>query len=270
MIHHDHHGTLVPALGLGTWELNGDACVRAVEHALALGYRHLDTAQGYVNEVEVGVGLQRSGVPRDRVFLTTKVRPRYFAPALLARSVEASLAALAVDHVDLVLLHWPRTDVPLEDTLGALHEVRERGLARHVGVSNFAPSWVARSVATGPIFTNPVEYHPFLAQDALLRQAEELDLLLTAYAPVARGAVHDDPVLRAIGEAHGKSAAQVALRWLVQQPRVLAIPKAASPEHQRANLEIFDFTLSDDEMARVAALDRGLRLVDADDVDWER
>jgi 2,5-diketo-D-gluconate reductase B len=160
--------------------------------------------------------------------------------------------------------------VPLEDTLGALHAVRERGLTRHVGVSNFAPSWVARSVATGPIFTNQVEYHPFLAQEALLRQAEELDLLLTAYAPVARGAVHDDPVLLEIGAAHGKSAAQVALRWLVQQPRVVAIPKAASPEHQRANLEIFDFVLSDGEMARIAALDRGLRLVDADDVDWER
>lgn len=270
MIHRDHHGTLVPALGLGTWELNGDACVRAVEHALALGYRHLDTAQGYGNEAEVGVGLHRSGVPRDRVFVTTKVRPRFFAPDLLAGSVEASLAALGIDHVDLLLLHWPRPDVPLEDTLGALHAVRERGLTRHVGVSNFAPSWVARSLATGPIFTNQVEYHPFLAQDALLRQADALDLLLTAYAPVARGAVHDDPVLSRIAAAHGKSAAQVALRWLVQQPRVLAIPKAASPEHRRANLELFDFALSDDEMARVAALDRGLRLVDDADVDWER
>ncbi len=270
MIHHDHHGTLVPALGLGTWELNGEACVRAVEHALTLGYRHLDTAQGYFNEAEVGLGLRRSGVPRDRVFLTTKVRPRFFEPDLLAPSVEASLAALEVEQVDLVLLHWPRTDVPLEDTLGALHAVRERGLTRHVGVSNFAPSWVARSVATGPIFTNQVEYHPFLAQEALLRQAEDLDVLLTAYAPVARGAVHDDPVLLEIGAAHGKSAAQVALRWLVQQPRVLAIPKAASPDHQRANLEIFDFALSDDETARVAALDRNLRLVDDADVDWER
>jgi diketogulonate reductase-like aldo/keto reductase len=270
MIHREHHGTAVPALGLGTWELTGDACARAVEHALALGYRHLDTAQGYGNEAEVGAGLRRSGVPRDQVFLTTKVRPRFFEPEQLGPSVEASLAALAVDHVDLLLLHWPRTDVPLEDTLGALHAVRERGLTRHVGVSNFAPSWVARAAATGPIFTNQVEYHPFLSQAALLRQAEDLDLLLTAYSPVARGAVGDDAVLQAIGAAHGKSAAQVALRWLVQQPRVLAIPKAASPEHQRANLEIFDFVLSDDEMARIHALDRGMRLVDDFDVDWER
>lgn len=270
MIVHDHHGSTVPALGLGTWELNGDACVRAVEHALALGYRHLDTAQGYFNEVEVGVALRRSGVPRDQVFLTTKVRPRYFAPELLGPSVEASLAALRVDHVDLLLLHWPSREVPLEDTLGALHAARERGLARHVGVSNFAPSWVARAAASGPVFTNQVEYHPYLSQEALLRQAAELDLLVTAYAPVARGALRDDPVLLEIGAAHGKTAEQVALRWLVQQPRVLAIPKAASPAHQRANLEVFDFALADDEMARVAALDRGLRLVGGDDLDWER
>lgn len=270
MILLDHQGSLVPALGLGTWQLDGDACVRAVEHALALGYRHVDTAQGYGNEAEVGEALRRSGVPRERVFLTTKVRPRFFEPARLGPSVEASLAALGVDHVDLLLLHWPRPDVPLEDTLGALHAVRDRGLTRHVGVSNFAPSWVARSVATGPIFTNQVEYHPFLSQAALLRQAEALDLLITAYAPVARGAVDDDPVLRAIGDAHGKTPGQVALRWLVQQPRVLAIPKAASPAHLAANLDVFDFALSGEEMARVAALDRGLRLVDDVDVDWER
>lgn len=270
MIVHDHQGSSVPALGLGTWEMSGDACVRAVEHALALGYRHLDTAQGYFNEVEVGAALRRSGVPRDRVFLTTKVRPRYFAPELLAPSVEASLAALGVDHVDLLLLHWPSHEVPLEDTLGALHALRERGLTRHVGVSNFAPSWVARAVATGPIFTNQVEYHPYLSQDALLRQADELDVLVTAYAPVARGALREDPVLLEIGAGHGKTPEQVALRWLVQQPRVLAIPKASSPAHQRANLELFDFALSEDEMAAVAALDRGLRLVDDFDHDWER
>lgn len=270
MILRDHQGSTVPALGLGTWQLNGEACVRAVEHALALGYRHLDTAQGYANEAEVGAALQRSGVPRDQVFLTTKVRPRFFEPDRLGPSVEVSLAALGVDHVDLLLLHWPRHDVPLEDTLGALHAVRERGLTRHVGVSNFPPSWVARSVATGPIFTNQVEYHPFLSQEALLRQADALDLLITAYSPVARGAVDEDPVLRAIGDGHGKTPGQVALRWLVQQPRVLAIPKAASPAHQAANLDIFDFALSDEEMARITALDRGLRLVDDVDVDWER
>lgn len=270
MIHRHLHDARVPALGLGTWELRGDGCVRAVEHALALGYRHLDTAQGYFNEAEVGEGLRRSGLPRDDVFLTTKVRPRHFRPADLLRSTEESLAALQVDVVDLLLLHWPNREVPLEETLAALHEARARGLTRHVGVSNFAPSWLRRAVAAGPTLTNQVEYHPFLSQTALLELAEEHDLLITAYSPVARGKVLRDPTLREIGERHGKTAAQVALRWLVQQPRVVTIPKAASPEHQAANLDVFDFELEAAEMAAIFALDRGERIVDDADIDWER
>jgi len=270
MIHRQIRGARVPALGLGTWELRGDGCVRAVDHALALGYRHLDTAQGYVNEAEVGAGLRRSGVPRDEVFLTTKVRPRSFGHADLLRSTEASLAALEVDAVDLLLLHWPNPEVPLEETLGALHEARERGLTRHVGVSNFPPSLLRRAVAAGPTLTDQVEYHPFLSQTTLLELADDFDLLITAYSPVARGKVLHDPTLIAIGDGHGKTPAQVALRWLVQQPRVVAIPKAASPVNQAANLDIFDFELSTEEMAAIARLDRGERVVDGDGLDWER
>lgn len=269
MIHRSWHGTDVPALGLGTWELRGEACVTAVEQALALGYRHLDTAQGYDNELQVGLGLRRSGVPRDDVFLTTKVRPGHFRHADLLRSTEASLAALGVDAVDLLLLHWPNREVPLEETLGALHEARTRGLTRHVGVSNFNPTLTRRAVAAGPTLTNQVEYHPFLAQTKLLALADELDLLLTAYSPIARGRVRQDPTLREIGARHGKSAGQVALRWLLQQPRVVAIPKAASRENQAANLAVFDFALSDEDMGRVFALARGERLVDDASVDWE-
>jgi len=259
----------VPALGLGTWELRGDACTRAVEHALALGYRHIDTAQGYDNEAEVGTGLRRSGVPRDEIFLTTKVRPRHFRHDDLLQSTEASLAALGVDVVDLLLLHWPNPDVPLEETLLALHEARDRGMARHVGVSNFPPSLLRHSLATGPTLTDQVEYHPFLGQGKLLALAEEHDLLITAYSPVARGRVQGDPTLRAIGERHGKGPAQVALRWLLQQPRVVAIPKAASAEHQAANLDVFDFELDEDEMGRIFGLARGERLVDDPAMDWE-
>lgn len=266
----DHHGSQVPVLGLGTWELRGEACVAAVERALALGYRHLDTAQGYFNEAEVGRGLQRSGVPRDEVFLTTKVRPRNYRARDVRSSTEASLAALGVTHVDLLLMHWPSREVPLEETLGAMRDLQDRGLVLHVGVSNFPPSWLRRAHELAEVFTNQVEYHPFLSQQALLREAERLDHLLTAYSPVARGRVDDDPVLLEIGAAHGKQPGQVALRWLVQQPRVLAIPKAASEANQRRNIEIFDFSLSDDEMAAIHGLDRGERLVDDVDIDWER
>ena len=266
----DHHGSQVPVLGLGTWELRGQACVEAVERALTLGYRHLDTAQGYYNEAEVGAGLRRSGVPRDQVFLTTKVRPRNYRSGDVRSSTEASLAALGVDHVDLLLMHWPSRDVPLEETLGAMRDLRDRGLVRHLGVSNFAPSLLRRAHELAEVFTNQVEYHPFLSQTVLLREAERLDHLLTAYSPVARGKVDEDPVLQEIGAAHGKTPGQVALRWLIQQPRVLAIPKAASEANQRRNIEIFDFTLSDDEMAAIHALDRDERLVDDMDVDWER
>ena len=266
----DHHGSQVPVLGLGTWELRGDECVDAVSRALALGYRHLDTAQGYFNEAEVGRGLRRSGVPRDEVFLTTKVRPRNYRASDVRSSTEASVAALGVAHVDLLLMHWPNREVPLEETLGAMRDLQDRGLVLHMGVSNFAPSWVRRAHELAEVFTNQVEYHPFLSQQALLREAERLDHLLTAYSPVARGKVDDDQVLREIGANHGKTPGQVALRWLVQQPRVLAIPKAASEANQRRNVEIFDFSLSDDEMVAINALDRGERLVDDMEIDWER
>ena len=265
-----HHGSDVPVLGLGTWQLRGADCIEAVERALALGYRHIDTAQGYLNEAEVGEGMRRSGVARDDVFLTTKVRPREFRRRDVERSTEESLSALGVASVDLLLMHWPNPDVPLEETLGAMRDLQDRGLVEHVGVSNFPPSLAERACELTEVFTNQVEYHPFLSQQALLRQAERLDYLVTAYSPLAQGLVSKDPVLQEIGAAHGKTPGQVALRWLVQQPRVIAIPKAASAAHQRENIAIFDFELRPDEMATIHAIDRGERLTDDMHVDWER
>ena len=262
-------GVRVPAIGLGTWELRGDACVRVVSEALALGYRHLDTAQGYGNEAEVGRGLMNSGVPRDEVFVTTKVRPRFFRHADLLRSVEGSLTALGLDAVDLLLLHWPNRDVPLDETLGALHEARRRGFARSVGVSNFNPTLVRHAVTAGPTLTNQIEFHPFLAQTRQLALADELDLLITAYSPVARGRVAADPTLRAIAAARGATPGQVALRWLLDHPRVVVIPKAASPANLAANLAAADLSSNDQERAQIAALARGERLVDEPSVDWE-
>jgi diketogulonate reductase-like aldo/keto reductase len=269
MIHRVWNDTRIPALGLGTWELRGEACQRAVEQALALGYRHLDTAQGYDNEESVGAGIAASGLSRDQIFLTTKVRPSNFRRAELLASSEASLAKLGVESVDLLLLHWPNADVPLEETLAALHEARARGLARHVGVSNFNPSMLRQAVAAGPTLTNQIEYHPFLAQTRMLALAQEFDLLITAYSPVARGKVMHDATLQRIADRYRKSPAQVALRWLLQQPRVIAIPKAGSAQHLAANLDLFDFTLDESEMAAVHALARAERLVANPGLNWE-
>jgi 2,5-diketo-D-gluconate reductase B len=255
-------GTAVPALGLGTWQVEGRACEQAVEHALELGYRHIDTARAYGNEAEVGRALARSPLARDEVFLTTKLWRSELAGDRVARAVDGSLRALGTDVVDLLLIHWPVEDVPLGETLEAMLAVRDAGKVRHLGVSNFTTALVREAARHAPLLCNQVEYHPLLGQDALLALADELDLMVTAYSPMAQGEVTREPVLQRIGERHGKSAAQVALRWLVQQPRVAAIPKAASPEHREANLAVFDFALTDEEMKDIAGLARGRRLLD--------
>jgi 2,5-diketo-D-gluconate reductase B len=247
-------GEKVPSLGLGTWRLSGQECVRAVECALALGYRHIDTAQMYANEGEVGRGIKNSGVDREDIFLVTKVRTSSFSYDDVIHSTRESLKKLETEYVDLLLMHWPNPSVPLEETLGAMTELQQEESVRYVGVSNFPPSMVEEAAQHAAVFCNQVEYHPYRAQDELLDQAKEMDYLLTAYSPVAKGRVSNDATLREIGETHGKTPAQVALRWLIQQEKVVAIPKAASEDHLRSNLDIFDFELSDEEMERVFTL----------------
>lgn len=243
-------------MGLGTYRLSGEECTRAVERALALGYRHIDTAQMYRNEDEVGRGLENSGVDREEVFLVTKVWPSDFSHDDVVRKTRESLRQLRTDHVNLLLMHWPSQDVPLEETLGAMTELKEEGRVKHIGVSNFPPQMVEKAARHTEVFCNQVEYHPYKAQDDLLEQAKEIDYLLTAYQPIARGEILDDETLREIGEAHGKTPAQVALRWLIQQEKVAAIPKATSEEHLRSNLDVFDFDLSNEEMGRIFGLRR--------------
>lgn len=262
-------GVEVPALGLGTWLLEGEECEEAVADALALGYRHIDTAQMYRNEAEVGRGIARSGVSRDEIWLTTKVWMENAAFDDVLRSTEASLRRLDVEYVDLLLLHWPSESVPLSETLSAMRRLQEDGAARHLGVSNFPPDLLDEALDEAEILCNQVEYHPFLDQDHALEICHEWDLLLTAYSPLARGRVTGDPTLREVAEAHGRTPAQVTLRWLLQQQQVAAIPKAATPEHRRANLEAFDFELSESEMDAVHGLARGERIVDPDFApDW--
>lgn len=264
-------GENVPALGLGTWTLSGESCVQAVEHALAIGYRHIDTAQAYNNEAEVGTALTRAGVGRSEIFLATKVRPSNFERARVLTSTRDSLKKLGVDYVDLLLLHWPNPTVPLAQTLDSMLELQRDGMVRHIGVSNFPPSLVHEAQRHAAIFCNQVEYHPYLAQSRLLAQAREMGYLLTAYSPLAQGRVLRDPVLQEIAAAHGKNPAQVAIRWLLQQPQVAAIPKAGSEAHRESNFDVFNFKLSDEEMRRIHALNRDERLSDPEDApNWER
>jgi 2,5-diketo-D-gluconate reductase B len=255
-------GSTVPKLGFGTWEILGRDCEEAVTDALEIGYRHIDTAQAYDNEAEVGKTLAASSIPRRELFLTTKLWRDEYAPDRVRPSAEGSLERLQVGCVDLLLLHWPNDDVPLEETLGALAELREDGLIKHFGVSNFPAGMLRDALQVAPIFADQVEFHPFLGQDALVELAAEKDFMVTAYSPLARGKVPGDATMREIGEAHGKSAGQVALRWLLDKPNVCAIPKASSHERRVENFEVFDFELSDDERARIEALPKDERVID--------
>ena len=250
-------GEALPVLGFGTWQITGDDCRRAVAEALAVGYRHIDTAQVYTNETEVGQGIRDSGVGRDEIFLTTKVNKDNFTADRIAKVVPESFKRLGVDVIDLMLMHWPSDEVPVGETLTALRPFQDSGRIRHLGVSNFSPDQVNEARQHATIFSNQVPYHPFHGQDQLVAQARTDDYLLTAYSPLARGKVQDNAVLREIAASHGKTAAQVTLRWLIQQDHVCAIPKAASKAHCASNFDIFDFELDDQEMARVAALKEG-------------
>jgi diketogulonate reductase-like aldo/keto reductase len=246
------NGASIPAIGLGTWELRGRNCARVVEQALKLGYRHIDTAQIYENEREVGEGFRSSGVPREQMFITTKVWTTHFAPNDLERSTRESLARLRMGSVDLLLLHWPSPKVPLRETLGALAHVKQLGLARHIGLSNFTVALIEEAVATcpEPLVCDQVEYHPFLSQTKVLDACRRHDMALVAYSPVAKGKVKAVEALAKIGARYGKSAAQVSLRWLMQQ-NVVAIPRTSKVERLSENIAIFDFSLSDQEMDEI-------------------
>ena len=267
MIFRSIRGTRIPALGFGTFGLTGPEGEAAIEYALEVGYRHLDAAIRYGNEVEVGRAIRTSGIAREDIFLTGKIWFTDLADGTLQRHAQESLDRLATDHVDLLLIHWPNEAIDLAETLRALGAVKAAGRARHIGVANFPTALMRRCVEElgAELFTNQVEYHPFLDQDTVLGLCRRYGMLLTAYIPLARGAVAHDPVLAEIGAAHGKTAAQVALRWLLQQPDVAAIPRSGRRERIRENFDVFDFALSGEEMRRIDALRGDRRIVN---VDW--
>jgi len=257
MEHETAQWVRVPALGLGTSGMTGAACREAVLTAFDLGYRHLDTAQMYDNEAAVGAAIADAELDRDAVFLTTKILPENLAYADLRESFGESLDRLDTDYVDLLLIHAPSDEVPLEESLEAMNELQRDGWVEHIGVSNFDVDQTATAVdlSATPILTNQVKYHPYHPQDELLEYCLEQEILLTAYTPLAQGNVLDDRTLIEIANRHGKTAAQIALRWLVQQAGVITIPQSADPDHLAENIDLFDFELSEAEMAEISKSD---------------
>ena len=251
------HGARIPVLGFGTMTLKGDVCVQLVDAALKLGYRHLDTAQMYGNEREVGAGLRGSGIKREEIFLTTKVWFNRLASGDFERSVDESLERLALPWVDLLMIHWPNAQVPLAESITALCKVKKAGLAKHIGVANFNIAMMDEAVklASEPIAVLQIETHPYLDQSKVLAAARRHGMAVVGYCPLARGKVPADPVLQKIGGAHGKTPSQVALHFLEQQA-IIPIPRTSKRERLAENLASLDFKLSEADMAEIGKLKR--------------
>ena len=261
------NGANMPALGLGTSRMRGSECSKAVETAISVGFRHIDTADMYGNEVEVGEGFRVSGLARGDFFITTKVLPANIGEGDLQRSAQASLGRLKLDYVDLLLIHWPNSGIPLAQSIRALCDAKKRGHAKNIGVANFTMAMLRDAVRLAgehgeKIACNQCEYHPRLDQRKLLDVCREHGVAFVSYYPLAQMRYIDDPALARIAKAHGRTPAQVMLRWHMQQPGVAAIPKSSSRAHLLENISIFDFALADAEMAAISALARpGSRMV---------
>lgn len=254
----------IPKLGFGTFNLRGREAQGALEFALDVGYRHFDTAQVYENEADIGAVLGRAEEPRERLFITTKVWGTHLNRKDFLPSVENSLRELRQDYLDLLLIHWPNEQIPMEEVMEQLQEAQRKEYCRLIGVSNFTVALLEETRQLGvPIVCNQFEYHPFLDQRKLVEKCQEMGLFMTAYSPIARGVVADEPEIQDIAANHKVKPTQVALRWLVQQEDVVAIPKSAKLMRIRENFDVFNFSLTEEEMDRVSALrSRGMRLFD--------
>ncbi|GLH81378.1 oxidoreductase [Bradyrhizobium sp. SSBR45G] len=266
-------GIRLPKLGLGTYRMQGTVCREAVERALALGYRHIDTAEMYANEDAIGAALAAAAVPRAELHVTTKVWPENLAPDAIRRAFETSLKKLRLDFVDLYLIHWPAKGMNLPAALETLMALKAEGRTRAIGVANFTVALLKQAVEEiqAPIACNQVEYHVMLDQSKLMAYMASRSIPLVAYCPLAQGRAAADETLAAIGRKHGASAAQVALKWLLDQDRVAAIPKAARGESQQANWDAMKLPLDDEDRAAIAALPKDKRFVNPGFApDWDR
>jgi diketogulonate reductase-like aldo/keto reductase len=249
------HDAAMPVIGFGTSTLG--SCGELVAAALAAGYRHIDTARKYGSERGVGEGIRAARIPRAELFVTTKVSHEHLKAGDFARSVETSLRELGLDDVDLLLVHWPNPEIPLRETMQALAKAKRDGLARHIGVANFTVALLedARRLSPEPLVTDQVEHHPYLDQSKITHACRRQGLIVTAHCPLGRGRLIHDPALAAIGQRHGKTAAQVALRWAIQHG-IVPIPRSSNPQRMAENVDVFDFTLTDGEMGEIDALKR--------------
>ncbi len=270
------NGAGIPPIGLGTSQLLKDVGVASVKSALQAGYRFIDTAARYDNEEAVGEGLRASGVARKDIFLLPKVSWTELAAADFKQSTEDSLRRLGVDHVDLLLIHWPNPKIPLAETVGALNDMKQRGLARHIGVANFTTALIEEAVrlSSAPLVVNQCEYHPYLDQSKVLAACRRHGMAFMSYSPLRQagaGGPLEDPLIVKIAEAKGVSPAQVVLRWHLQQPGVIAIPRSTNPERIKANIDLEKFSLSDKEMAAISALARpdGRKIKPAHSPTWD-
>lgn len=259
----DTQGIHIPRLGFGTFRMPGNDCQPVVESALALGYRHIDTAAMYDNEAAVGAALAASALPREDLFITTKVWHDQLAPDAIRRAIDRSLSKLGLDRVDLFMVHWPSKDMDMAAVLQTMATLRDEGLVRAVGVCNFNLPMLRHAVEQlgAPLAALQVEYHPYLDQSALLGYVRSRGMALTAYAPLAQGRVAEDETLRRIGEKYGFSAAQVAVAWLLGQEGVVAIPKAQRIESQKGNLAALSLALDEEDRLAIAALPKDQRYV---------
>lgn len=253
--------TSIPALGLGTYKLTGRAGEKEIERALTLGYRHIDTAEMYGNEAQVGNAVKNSGIPREEIFITTKVWPADFSKKKFIPCVEESLRKLKVDTIDLLLLHWPADDDTNKLATELLNDCLHKQYTRLAGVSNFSVPQLQAAQKIAPVCCNQVEYSPYNNNKKLLYYMQQQGMVLTAYSPLARGAVLHEPVIKALAAKYQKTGAQIVLRWLLQQPNVAAIPKAGDEQHCRQNLQVFDFELTDTDMQQVFGLARKKEIV---------
>lgn len=247
----------IPLVGLGTYKLQGKECEKVIKQAFDLGYRHIDTADVYENHSAIGKAIQR--LPREELFLVTKVPMQDLAPSDVKKDVPRFLKELKTDYIDLLLIHWPNPHIQMNTTLDAMMTFVEKGLVKHIGVSNFVRSHLKEIAPYHfPILTNQIELHPYFQRKLLVAACKKMKITITAYRPLAKGVFEDDPTLKAIGKKYDKSPSQIALRWLVQQD-IPVIPKASTARHLKDNIDLFDFSLTQKEMKIIEGLDQNKR-----------